>query len=211
MAKLKKSMNGFSLIELMVVVLIIGILAAIAIPAYTKYIKKARLSEAISNLSTIDTFEEAYFSEKDQYSCLPANPAADVPKNGIRAPFDATVTEWAALGNVIANGTNVNFQYQAWQRRYNADASGFVATGGTYTVDTNACPIPMTPGSTGTWKCNNPALSLSLANVGIVAANNLNFFVITAVTDQDGDHQCSLHVKVSDSPDIRKDPATELE
>lgn len=44
-----KKNNGFSLIELMVVVMIVGILAAIALPSYQKYIEKAKFSEVISS------------------------------------------------------------------------------------------------------------------------------------------------------------------
>lgn len=44
-----KKLNGFSLIELMVVVAIVGILAAIAVPSYQKYIEKAKFSEVISS------------------------------------------------------------------------------------------------------------------------------------------------------------------
>lgn len=44
-----KKINGFSLIELMVVVAIVGILAAIAIPSYQKYIEKAKFSEVIAS------------------------------------------------------------------------------------------------------------------------------------------------------------------
>lgn len=44
-----KKNNGFSLIELMVVVAIVGILAAIAVPSYQKYIEKAKFSEIVSS------------------------------------------------------------------------------------------------------------------------------------------------------------------
>lgn len=58
---------GFSLVELMVVVAIIGILASIAIPSVNKYMAKARQSEAKTNLSSLYTAEKAFFSEYNTF------------------------------------------------------------------------------------------------------------------------------------------------
>jgi len=67
MFKRLHSSKGFTLIELMIVVAIIGILAAIAIPNFLRYQAKSKQSEAKTNLGAIGTNAEAYRSEKDTY------------------------------------------------------------------------------------------------------------------------------------------------
>ena len=64
---LRKRSKGFTLIELMIVVAIIAILAAIAIPQYKKFQLKAKTAEAKTNLGAIRTAEEAYAAEEDVY------------------------------------------------------------------------------------------------------------------------------------------------
>jgi prepilin-type N-terminal cleavage/methylation domain-containing protein len=57
----RKRSSGFTLVELMIVVAIIGILAAIAIPAFSRYVKKSRTAEASSHLNKIWSGAVAYY------------------------------------------------------------------------------------------------------------------------------------------------------
>ena len=68
--------KGFTLIELMIVVAIIGILAAIAIPNFLNYQKKSKTAEAKTNIGGIKTSEIAYQSESGLYAVCTAVPDA---------------------------------------------------------------------------------------------------------------------------------------
>ena len=59
-----KTQKGFTLIELMIVVAIIGILAAIAIPAYQDYIARAQVTDAVQLLGGLKTPLAEYYSDK---------------------------------------------------------------------------------------------------------------------------------------------------
>jgi len=63
---------GFSLIELMVVVVITAILASIAVPAYNSSIRKSRRTEAKTAIMDLAAREERYFATQNQYSSSPA-------------------------------------------------------------------------------------------------------------------------------------------
>jgi len=65
--RLKKNEKGFTLIELLIVVAIIGILAAIAIPQFASYRQKAFNSAAQSDLKTIKTSLEGYYTDNYFY------------------------------------------------------------------------------------------------------------------------------------------------
>lgn len=67
LSKFRKSEKGFTLIELLIVVAIIGILAAIAIPQFASYRQKAFDAAAQSDLKTMKTDLEGYFTEYLRY------------------------------------------------------------------------------------------------------------------------------------------------
>jgi len=64
---MRNKINGFTLIELMITIAILGIVAAIAIPAYTGYIATARMAEATNNIAALKLAEEEYYLENNKY------------------------------------------------------------------------------------------------------------------------------------------------
>jgi type IV pilus assembly protein PilA len=70
-----RSGRGFTLIELMIAVAIVGTLAAIAIPSYLRFQLRSKAAEARANLAAIATSENAYFGEFNRYVAAAPTPA----------------------------------------------------------------------------------------------------------------------------------------
>ena len=85
--------KGFTLIELMIVVAIIGILAAVAIPAYQDYIARAQVSEAVSLLSSGKTPLAEFYADKGSF---PGGPASVM--GNLSGKYTASVIYAAAPG-----------------------------------------------------------------------------------------------------------------
>jgi len=85
--------KGFTLIELMIVVAIIGILAAVAIPAYSDYTIKARVSESAAMSGAAKTAVDIYFSENGTLTGADSNALVNISNAGsYQAEYVSSVT-----------------------------------------------------------------------------------------------------------------------
>lgn len=125
--------KGFTLIELMIVVAIIGILSALAVPAFTSYMMKTKAAEGPVLLGAIAAHQEAYYSEFGQYF--------DVLDTGTYP----TTTGWDET-TCIPDASNLNGDAVAWPNGTRFDTLGFSPDG---SVRLGLITVAGIPGSAG--------------------------------------------------------------
>ncbi|MES2192141.1 MAG: type IV pilin protein [Pseudomonadota bacterium] len=125
LSRLRKRSSGFTLIELMITVVIIGILASIALPAYSSYIARARRADARAQLLLAAQFMQRFYAANDNY--LTDRAGNGILGSGVGMPNGLRVSP--------ADGTAL---YQL---------SPTITTAGTYsaTVTTSAFTLGMAP------------------------------------------------------------------
>ena len=105
--------NGFTLVELMIVVAIIGILAAVAIPAFSRYVKKSRTAEAVQHLNKEWAGALSYY-ETDHIGIATLDLQKEFPKPASGSELEGSAKECGCLTGGKCLGGSATWTDPAW-------------------------------------------------------------------------------------------------
>ncbi len=129
--------SGFTLLELLIVVIIVGILAGVALPQFNRMTRRARLAEGQNMVGSLATAEMLYYQEAATFTNFADNAAATAAGLLVDMPLDAN-TNWDYAGTgATAASVTITATGEAGTPVAGIVVTGTVRNDGSRTITTN--------------------------------------------------------------------------
>lgn len=170
--------KAFTLIELMIVIVIIGILATVSIPAYKEYVIRSKKAEAYQVLDNLKKLELNFRYENNRFFSVPFNGRGGRTEGDNLQTGFVTNNYWTYLGYPVSVGTQTYFSYTAVAGTFNSTgvATAAVAlppTGTYHSTNTPTLNGSLIYDNAGTRQCNT--LGTTPAILGVTTAPGASY------------------------------------